>query len=178
MINETVETINTRLGDRYGIAWNGMPILRVVWSNDQLEKRRTKFSDAGIELPYVEVREVPKYGYIPDKYILEQLVAVDPGTTDLIEKISYEPLWTFADKAGFPLPPKWEVCVFVMDLVEGAKGKSNMVKYVEPDINSEEGQRENMKKIHEGLFGDETKVSDALGLGTGVTVPSNFEKSN
>src|SRR6476646_3306382 len=113
MINEPIEVINLRLKEVYSTAWNGNPIWRVVWSEDQFEKRLTKFTDGGIELLKAEVRELPKYRqWIHNKYVLERYVMVTDER--LTEKASYEPIHVFEDKNGNPLPPKWEACEWVI----------------------------------------------------------------
>jgi hypothetical protein len=59
---ESIETINEQLRRAYGIdSISSRPIYRVVWANDELEKRLMHFTDAGIQLLTPEIREVPKY---------------------------------------------------------------------------------------------------------------------
>jgi hypothetical protein len=51
-----------------------------------------------------------------------------------------------------------------------SKGKG-IAKYKEED--PEEAKIKELNATEEMLFGDETKISDALGLGMGVVVPEN-----
>ena len=114
IINESIEVLNQRLVDHFSTAWNGQPMFRIVWSENQFEKRLVGFTDGGIQLLVPEMREVPKYKqWIHNKHILERLVIVPEFQQDkLVEKTSYEPVWVFEDKNGFPLPPKWEATKF------------------------------------------------------------------
>lgn len=162
---ETVEAINKRLTEYFGSAWNGNPIWRVVWSDDQLEKRRMQFSETGLQLLYPEVREVKKYSYIQAKYVLERLVEVpEVSQQELPVLISYEPIWVFEDKNHNALPPIWEAAKFVVDTVYAAIGKKSLANYVE----SKEDDETRIRKMQEDLFGNETDVSDALAYGNGV----------
>lgn len=166
---ETLEIFNKRLIEYYGTAWNGMPIYRIVWSDDQLEMRLTDCDDKGVPLIFPEVRELPKYRhYIKSKYLLEQLVELnEPAQNELKVKISYEPLWVYSDKNDNALSPQWEVTQFVINTVMAARGKSNLAKYIDPDTTME-AKQERVAKIEEELFGNETDVGDALAYGNGV----------
>lgn len=176
---ETVEAINSRLLEYYGSAWNGWPIYRVVWSTDQTEKRLTSFTEAGLELLNPEVREMPKYRqWANDRYILEHLCTIGDNPELSVEKISYEPLFVFQDKDGFPLPPMWNACKMVVDTVKAATGNgpSLRAKYTDPykDQPREQVEKE-ITQLQEDLFGNETDVTDALAHGEGVVVPSNYK---
>ena len=166
---ETLETLNERLKEYYGTAWNGMPIYRIVWSDDQLEMRLTDCDDKGVTLLFPEVRELPKYRhYIKSKYLLEQLVELnEEAQNELKTKINYEPLWVYTDKNDNALPPKWEVTQFVINTVNAARGKDNLARYVDPNTTME-AKQERIAKIEEELFGNETDAGDALAYGSGV----------
>jgi hypothetical protein len=166
---EPVEELNKRLVDYYGVAWNGMPIYRIVWSDDQFEMRLTEHDGKGVRLLFPEVRELPKYRhYIQNKYILEKLVELnDAAQNELKKKISYEPLWVYCDKEDNALPPHWIVTQFVIDNVNAAMGQGSLAKYVDKSESMEEKQAR-VAKIEEELFGNETDVTDALAYGDGV----------
>ena len=172
-----IEILNKELRDLFGIdTVTGDPIWRVVWSEDQYEKRLVKFSDGGIEYIHPVIEKRKKYTYIKDRFILEQLVLVpELQQAELAgKKISYECLWTFEDNKGNPLPPKLEACQLIINTVNAVKGKSSLAKYVdnseEPDV-----KKARLKKIHEELFGNETNVGDALAYKTGVVNPYQKE---
>jgi hypothetical protein len=169
-LTEPVETINQRLMDHFGVADDGRPIYRIVWSEDQFEKRFGVYEDysGDIYLRTVkEVREVPKYRqWIHEKYVLENLVIVPPiNSEELMTKISYEPLWVFMDKAGFPLPPKWEAAKFIIDQQQAIRGQESLGpkyrdKYMTEDAKSV--REDEVQNLRESLFGNESSVGDAL----------------
>lgn len=177
------ETINILLKDKYGIdTVSGLAMWRVAWAQDQYEKKYGIYDDhtpSGVYLRTVtEVREVPKYPYLRGLYILENLQAIPimnaaelPSAT-----LSYEGMYPFKHKITEKyLPPKWEMCEFVIDCVHAAMGRTSLRKYVsddEGDINGLESKRKRMNEIHEYLYGNESPVTDALSNRTGVTVPT------
>ena len=172
-----LEIINRALINRFGINTDTTdPMYRIVFSDDQFEKRLTKYTDSGVELLLPEVRLLPKYKqWIKHKYVLENLVVVPEFQRAELAgaKLSYEPLFVFEDDAGNPLPPKVEVATFVIEQVLAAKANRNPIpKYTEdPEKASKE-----LKEIEDYLHGNETSVTDALAFGTGVVVPSNYKK--
>ncbi len=167
-LRETIESINYKLEKEFGRYLDDRPNFRVVFSEDQYEKRLTDFTDEGFELIHPEVRLLPKYKqFIHEKYILERLVPIS-GETDLVSKISYEPAWVFQDKDGNYLPPFFEGCKFVIESIFAAIGKANThVKYRDPNI-TEEARRANILKVQAELFGNETDIGDKLAYGEAV----------
>jgi|GraSoiStandDraft_4_1057263.scaffolds.fasta_scaffold00110_28 hypothetical protein len=175
---ESVETINQRLIDYYGLdVASDRPIFRIVWANEQLEKRRVDVTEAGIELLFPEVVEIKKYSYLKDLYVLERLVVVpEEYQRELGVKTSYEPLWAFADENRNPLPPLWSAAKFIIDTMYAALGKSNMAKYVEDEKQTTpEGREQRITELQEELFGNETEVGDALRYREGIVVPPNYK---
>ena len=99
-LREPIEEINKKLLEEFCTEFGNAPRFRVVFSEDQFEKRFTDRTDEGFELIHPEVRLLPKYKqWIREKYILERLIPI-VGETDLITKVSYEPAWVFQDKQG------------------------------------------------------------------------------
>lgn len=187
-LTEKIETINRQLEEHFGIdTITGRPIWRVVWSDDQTEKRLTEFTDSGLQLITPEVRELPKYRqWIHQKYILERLVLIpDVNIKELpCQKQSYEPMWVFEDKHGNPLPPQFELCKLVVDTVYAALGKISLRKYRDPDADEKipevaiAKKKAKIDKMCDDLFGDEQSGLDgALVHGTGIVVPNNYDKA-
>jgi len=179
-IPDIVERINKQLRDEYGIeVTSDRPIYRVVWSNNQYEKRLMHYTDAGVELLTPEVREVPKYKqWAKDRYILEKLQYIESPLlkTDemTVQVVSYEPIWSFVDNKLNYLPPRYDVCKIIIDSMNERLGKK-APPTKDPMENVEE-KRNHIAKIQEELFGNETDTGDALAHGEGVTVPRNYEK--
>lgn len=170
-LRETIESINYKLEKEFGRHDDGRPNFRVIFSEDEFEKRLTNYSDEGFELLQPEIRLLPKYRqYIRQKYILERLVPVNPDVdTDLVTKTSYEPAWVFQDKNGKYLPPFFEGCKFVIESMMAAIGKANThVKYKDKNETKEELEAR-ITKVQNELFGNETAVTDALAYDSGVS---------
>ncbi len=172
-LRETIEGINKKLLEEFGTEFGSAPRFRVVFSDDQFEKRWTNYTDDGFELIHPEVRELPKYRqWIRAKYLLERLIPVT-GETDLLNKISYECLWVFEDKNHNYLPPFFAGCKHVIESMYQAMGrKDTFTKYKDKNISEEERLAE-LKKVEDQLFGNETEVGDHLAYKTGVVVPGN-----
>ena len=99
-MSEDIRFINSKLENLFGkdVTFN-VPRFRVVWAANQREKRLgtyRDFSESGLFLREVtEVREVLKYPYAQDKWVLEKFY----GNTnyEIKAQYSYEPLWVFED---------------------------------------------------------------------------------
>lgn len=173
---ETIETLNSRLVEHYGIdSSTSQAMFRIVWANDELEKRLVEESDWGVRFLFPEVREVKKYPYLKDLYILERLVVVpDVNVTDLpTSKLSYEPIWSYCNGKREPVPPMWEATKFVVDALYAALGKKSMRKYIDSEKNTtKEGREQRIKDLQDELFGNETAISDAVNYKEGIFVPN------
>ncbi len=174
---ETIEKINYWLERDFGKWEDGQPRFRVVWANDQREMRRTEYTDEGIQLLHPEIRELPKYQHCWGFYVLEQLSVVPPGS-DILTKLSYEPLWVFRDKDDKYLPPRYEVARIVIDAMYARK---NEFRPVEKEDSEEvlRKRKAELTKVEQDLFGNNTPVGDALAYGWGVSLTGpRFEGSN
>lgn len=177
---ESIPTLNQRLIDEYGIDSNSaQPIFRIVWADDQTEKRLVDHLDSGIQLLSPVVGEVKKYPYLKHLWVLERLVIVPEVNLKEIpaSKLSYEPIWSYRDAQNNPVPPIWEATKFIVDALYAALGKKSLRKYVEPETETSiEGREQRITKLGEELFGNETDVGDALAYNEGIIVPRNYEK--
>ncbi len=175
---EKIETINQLLQDHFGIETESTnPIYRVVWSDDQFELKKSKYTPGGIELLLPEVMKFPKY-WFKARYVLEKLVIVPEVNQDeLTEKKSYEPLWVFQGKNDEPVPPTFWACKFVIDTVNAAMGKKGLVKYVDEEVkNPEETRAKRIKEMEEALFGDESGLLGTTITGESIIVPQNTKE--
>lgn len=169
---EEISAINKRLLDHYGRWEDGRANWRVVWSDDQIEKRWVTHTSEGFILTSPMVAEVPKYNYIHHRYILEKLTPVSNFIeSDLVDKTSYEPLWTFEDSQGNPLPPIWEaIYLLVQQVNENVANAGKNVPYKTPEGmgNTLEEIKMRVEKLQEQLFGNETPLGDALAYDSAV----------
>lgn len=175
-LTESIDSINSQLVDHFGIdTVTGDPIFRVVWSEDQFEKRAINTTEEGLILFAPDIREVRKYNHIKDRYVLERLVEVPEFQQKELAwaKISYEPLWTFEGKNEEYIPPKFEACKFIIDTVYAALGKKSLVKYVDEEAkNPIEMKEKRIKQIEEELFGDESSLLGRTITGEAIVVPN------
>ena len=178
LVSIDVEVLNVRLREFFGIDTESTrPIWRVVWANDQYEKRLSDCTPAGIQLLYPELQELPKYQDKRDRWVLERLVIVPDFQQFELGglKTSYEPIWTFNDRHGNYQDPKWEACYFLVNLVYAAMGKAPMPRYIDPDsVEPLEKQRQRIDQLVEELFGDESDLM--LRTVTGEAVINKYEK--
>ena len=166
-----LEKMNNQLRSKYGYGPDELrPLWRIVWSEDLLEKRWMTHDDHGNELLEPEVREVPKYQHITNRYVLERAVPV-AGETDLITKVSYEPAWSFEDRHGNYLPPRFDACEFIVETIYNQikMGRTHR-KYVDPDSeNPAEARYQQIIDMEKILFGNETATGDSMAYKEAVT---------
>lgn len=175
---ESIDTLNARLVEHYGDDGAGKAIFRIVFSDDQIEKRKINVK-AGVHLLFPEVYEMKKYPYIQGMYILERLVEVpEVDEEELLQiKVSYEPIWCYCDADRNPLYPIWPATQFIVDTLYAALGKKSLAKYVDSEENTTpEGREQRIKKLQGELFGNETETMDAVAYKEGVVVPTNYKK--
>ncbi len=182
---EKLETLNQRLIDTYGLWTDGSARYRIVFSEDQIEKRWTRNTREGLELANPEVVELPKYRQWinPPCYVLEQLTEIPEGSiSDLIERISYEPIWVFRTSNNEPLIPVWPaIQILINQVLENIYEGSKERKYKDPReelVNPEiaiESREADLKKLETELFGNE---QNPLSFGQGISVPNNYQKVN
>jgi hypothetical protein len=124
--------INRRLVEMYGTDFMNQPIYRVIWSEDQIEKRFSTFKDflegTNILLREVtEVREVRKYSYLEPQYVLEKLFWNQHNkeilNNDSLEpsRCTYEPMWCFGYDGKVPKPVIWRAIELIILSINNPK---------------------------------------------------------
>jgi len=182
-----VKVINSQLKDLYGVdIVTGLPIFRVIWSDDEMEHRHGTFDDItanGIYLKTVtETRYLPKYKqWIHGRHILERLVLVPEFQRHELpaSNMSYEPLHVFRkgddnETVDGYLPPRLDVAKFIVDSVLAVQAYSTMMitghanpdrptlaRYKDPAAGKSteeivEHKRKEIDGLVNELFGDET----------------------
>ena len=181
---EPLEVINRRLEDYYGTE-DKKASWREVSSNDQYENRYGDYEDRtpeGLLLRrYSGFRMVPKYSqWIVDKWVLEMLVVVPPGTMELTTKLSYEPAYAFPFIDGKPRIPIWDAVNYLIKGVNERVGVTQGVRYKNPDATPQDAvmnKEMRLLELEESLYGNETQVGDALAHGEGVGYTTSKELS-
>lgn len=120
MNNAIVEDINRQLL-QFGLNTFGDAKFRVVFSTDQREMRNGEhknFNDEGTYLnTYFGIREVPKYRWMIDKWILEKWAGQElTYHPDIVSARNgdYVCIYIFQDKDGNALPPIWEMARLIV----------------------------------------------------------------
>lgn len=131
--NMDIHLINQRLKDIHGTDLLGQPHYRVVWSDDQVEKRFGYFEDyvpgTNILLRRVkEVREVKKYNYLEPQYVLERMF-FNRHNTEILDNstlspstCTYEPVWAFGlEKNGRAKPVIWRAIELLLTAINNPR---------------------------------------------------------
>ena len=119
---ENIKHINKYLKSQYGTALDGsFAKFRIAWSEDLFETRKGLFSELAI---MEEIRTVPKYSYIKDKFILEVYVrafpdvfgrSIEHNELAVLKSDGYEPLRVFRTRDNKYLPPDLEISKLICD---------------------------------------------------------------
>src|SRR5215471_806676 len=160
---QEVQEVNKLLVKHFGIdSITGQAMWRVVWSDDQYEKRLSTHTKDGFQLLYPEVMELPKYPWVKSRWTLERLVLIPDIHVDELptQKMSYEPMYPFENAYTHDaIKPSFEACKFVIDSVYAVLGKKSMRKYVDDEESKPvEAKEARIAKLQEELFGDESSL--------------------
>jgi hypothetical protein len=176
--NAVIDRLNRLLIDFYGIGFNDLPYFRVVWSDDMFELRKRTSTDAGVQLLIPKIMNSPKYkGFIEHKYVLESLTIItEYAQTDMALPYSYEPKFVFEDKAGNALYPRWDAMYLILESIRAnIQGAGfGQVKYKDPTTDPVTGAlaaKAELDRVQQELFGNESDITDALKLKSGIVVP-------
>lgn len=172
--NGAFNQINQRLADNFGNI-EGKANFRLVWADNEREKRTTLFTEEGLQLLFPEVREMRKYPDIRERYVLERLIEnlnfeeLEDGKP--VTQLIYQAIWNFevydSEKNRIGVCPNYAACKFIVETVMNAiEHPGATVKYTE-DI-SPEAKEHRVKQLEIELFGDESAITDALSLRQGV----------
>lgn len=114
MLNK--EEFNRKLSDTFGLALDGEPRFRVVFSDDEVETRIGKFDEYYGDIlvrSFTGARECKKYSYLDGMFVLEErLPTFNP---ELIDKVTYEPIYIFRGENEEPLPLNWDVAMIIIN---------------------------------------------------------------
>ena len=164
--------MNEWLARDYGYFNGNLANWRIVWSDDEIEKRKVTHNVYGIELLFPEVVERPKYKqWIQQKYILERCFALPKGIeTDMVGSYSYEPLYTFMDKDNNYLPPRYDVAKIIITsvMVRAAQAVGAIYKDPRAEKDFKEMEIARMDELKQYLWGNESSITDSLAAGEGV----------
>jgi len=152
----------------------GQPLYRVVWSDYQLEKRKGVFRDFLGKVflrEYVGVREVPKYNYLKERWILERWlppsIAWSPELPDSSQG-SYEPIYVFQDKFGNFLQANLKVAQLIVDRAETPTHVTPEERMAEKDEIDEKEVQFYMDYLDTSVIQNALHMKDGVGYGQGI----------
>lgn len=164
-INSDVDLINKQLKS-YGVNIYNDPFFRVVFSDDQVEKRKGVYRDFSGEIfirEVEEIREVRKYPWIKGKWILERWahgsLARHPDLVTFKDGV-YICVYTFQDINFNYLPPLWKVCEIIVNHLLNPRRGSEIRS--EDQILEAKLEEQEVTEIEQGLIiqSDEAATKD------------------
>jgi hypothetical protein len=124
-MTEEHKDLNKFLRESYGKTVTGKTNFRLVWSEDIFEKRLGEFNEfyGKIFLRTIKgIRELRKYNYIHNRYILEGWIDGDLSSNGEVPEAThgdYAPIWVFEDNKNNPLTVTRKVLSFIIASIQG-----------------------------------------------------------
>lgn len=152
---EDISVLNQRLKDIFGTLIDGRPRWRLVFTTEQFEIRKDNYKvfygDLYLRTEENVVKEVPKYPFSPDRYVLEYHTYIHPKNI-LTFNGSYEPVHVFSDpRDGSYLYPNWFVLNFIVNAWEGRVSEN----FTPSDLKEQEA-----KEIAAEIAQDELSIAE------------------
>jgi len=170
MKNSEIDEFNKRLKERYGSTLDNKAHFRLVWSNDIYEIRVGIFNDFYgpiLVRSYKGAREVRKYNYIHNRWILEMWHLIEP-LPELPQPDGYECLYVFEDKNHVPLLVNWRVIELICFIKTHEDRNSDQIRN---DIEAEQLKIfESDVKYFEDMF-DMSAMMSRLHFGETILLP-------
>lgn len=173
-----IDNINRRLADNYGLdIGSNNPKFRIVWSTAQREVRfgtYTDLSDSGTFLREVtEARNVEKYPFNPDAWVLERLQGND-NNKELVARISYEPIWIYGAANSDP-NPDWEHTIRLVHANLFIEKRKTLTESDLKDIEDKKFLKE--KQLFKIMIQNDSEyLVGALVSGAAISLPKRTDK--
>lgn len=172
-----VRQINKRLKFLFGVNIYGSANFRIVYSDNEFEKRRGSFNEFLGKIflrQIVGIRECKKYPHLKERFIIERWYPADKAfTPEIPDSINggYEPLYVFEDKDRNFLDPIERVAIIVcscaIDPINFWKRKQMLEEYASRQ------DKEDYDAVYYGI--ETTPIQLALATGQGITVPKEIK---
>jgi hypothetical protein len=149
-MTEEQRELNNWLRESYGKTVNGKTRFRLVWSEDITEFRKGQFNEFYGKIflrTVIGTRELKKYNYIQDRFILEAWLDQDLSSNGEVPDAingDYIPIWIFEDGKGKPLPVTRKVLTFLIASIQGKVRKDN-------ELSEEEAQEKEVQAQYESM---------------------------
>ena len=172
---DTQEYVNRKLVEEYGLVGGKDPRYRVVWSDDQFEKRKGKVNQFDANGNFIRmidgIQLRPKYDYLPHTWVLEVWQPTPAAGPDIIlEPVFYEPMWSFRDNEGNPLPLVWKAVNLLLKMWE--MRAENRLSPAGMDAEEKAQYDEEIDWFEQYLAADQSILADKLKDGEAVFVDS------
>ena len=138
-MTEEHKDLNKFLRETYGKTLSGKTIFRLVWSEDVTEIRKGEFNEFYGKIflrTVVGARELKKYNYISNRFILEAWINSDLSSNGEVPNAvngDYVPVWVFEDAENKPLPVNQKVLSFIIAAVRGQVRKDQIISEKEQE---------------------------------------------
>ena len=174
MFATDIEATNYHLREKFSSdIFTGRAIFRLVFSESATEHRLGDFTDTDSNGNLIrkvrEVREVKKYPYLKDTWILEKLVWIGGENPELPKArgYEYECIWAFVDRHGNPLYPYYYIVEIVIQaLLTGQVPKKSEAQLEDEDKKQKQKEEDEYFAILEdegqsNLFADDAVFMDS-----------------
>jgi hypothetical protein len=172
-----IDIINKWLKNQYGTDLRSRPWYRIIWSENETEKRTgifNDFTDSGLYIGYHQgLREVKKYAnpIYKDRWILEKLIYGLNNKEiwgDTARDGIYEPIWVFRGPGDTYQKPTTKTVDFIVQSLLAEKPK---LTQSDTDYEEEQSLEKEKREEYERLGGSEDRP---LMDGQGIVVPKNY----
>lgn len=184
--------LNKLLAERYG-KYQDIPLVRLVWSSDRLEWRKSEFkveSPKGFDLDLGTVedtRHVEVYNHAPNRWVLEILLGKDDLPAEFVEQklLDYWGIWifwdsknqTFADDGYYtPIEPTLGDIDRMIYFARNNTLKGHAPTEAQLEARRKEFSRFNRERIREQLDEEIPALPNALVTGSAVFMDSTKQK--
>lgn len=181
MTNEH-KSLNNWLQEFYGKTPTGKTRFRLVWSEDIFEYRKGEFNEFYGKIflrAIIGVREVKKYSYIHERFILEGWVDSDLSNNGEVPNAvngDYAPIWVFEDKLRRPLPVTQKILAFIIASVQGRVKKDDDVSEKQAEEKEIQAQYESMDD-HPSYFKTSGPARNAVAYDSGLRKDKEFKET-
>src|SRR5208337_861854 len=149
-MTEEIRELNNWLRESYGKTVTGKVRFRIIWSEDIFENRKGTFNEfyGKIFLRTVTgVRQVKKYNYISDRFILEGWVDTNMSFNEEVPEAShgdFTPIYVFEDSNGNPLPVTRKAVAFMIAKIQGHIREDDEISFKEKEQKEIDNQVETL----------------------------------
>lgn len=173
-IKPEIVKINDWLAKFGGQSPHGLPMFRIVWSNDQYEFRKGTFNIFKGDLflrTEIGTRLVRKYNYIHERWILEKWFPQDmvkSEETPAVTNGDYEPFFVFNSNKGNYIEPTQKVIEFIFYTMMKSKVSTETQIMNEIMIKEDQEVQAFMDMIDTSPIGNALHMREAVGYSKGL----------